>query len=641
MTLRFVDADTFTGEILIRDKEGMTVFEMASLMKRTTEKVAIDETTQAGPLPPEMAVLDRLVGDWHTTGVIKDAEAPAGLKASWQSSSRKILGGRLIAQRITQATDHPRYRDAFTLSTFDSFSKAYGRWLFQADGSVLEYGGGWDEKTQTMKWHWAGKDGSQSTNTWKLRDADRRDTHILTKDAVGKTTFELQATSVRQSEPGWVQLWSGKDLNAWTDQSPKSNGWKIEGGILEATGKGSILLSKRTDFGDFHLRMELMSNADTRATLGLRSDGLGKDYRMELAIARTLHTPGSIRRDFPVARSRSAADGLVEPGEWFTLEVIAKGDHFIVKQNGKIALDWTDDKWVEERGAIALLQSTGCGLLKIRKFEIKPLATPVIAEPGVLDFAEIRSADEKRFDAWIAQMKKDGFRPTHLSVQTVMDAPRYTAVAVKEVKVMPWEFTRAKIDDDKHLDEMRGKDFVAVAQCLYREDKNLRQAFLWAAIPNASNDGILSGSKETVDKRIDEARKRKARPIFRSAFEGATVVYDVVLSGPTNIPWMETLDQRQADCKAWIEKHQALGWRPDHLYAFGSGGKARFGCILIQEANGPDWEMSWALTATQYEQELAARRAQGFRPNVVVAHETAAGPQRYSVIWTRYRVAGG
>src|SRR5262249_14372376 len=61
MTLRFVDAETITGEILIRDKEGKTVFEMSSLLKRTTENIKIDETTNPGPLPPEMAVLDRLV----------------------------------------------------------------------------------------------------------------------------------------------------------------------------------------------------------------------------------------------------------------------------------------------------------------------------------------------------------------------------------------------------------------------------------------------------------------------------------------------------------------------------------------------------------------------------------------------------
>src|SRR5262249_21684469 len=146
MTLRFVDAETITGEILIRDKEGKTVFEMSSLMRRTTEKVTIDETTAAGPLPPEMAVLDRLGRGSQLTGVTKDAANPDGRKDTWQSRNRKILGGRVIAMESTG----PSTKESYQLNTYDSFGKAYGRWLFKADGTVREYGGGWDEKTQTM-----------------------------------------------------------------------------------------------------------------------------------------------------------------------------------------------------------------------------------------------------------------------------------------------------------------------------------------------------------------------------------------------------------------------------------------------------------------------------------------------------------
>jgi hypothetical protein len=190
---RFVDADTVTWEIIIRDKEGATLFEMQSQMKRTTEDLPIDETAAAGPLPPEMAVLDRLVGNWQVSGVIKDADNPAGLSATWNSTARSILGGRVIA---AQSTGHPRFNEAYSLATFDSFSKVFRRYWFKADGSVLEFGGHWDEGTQTMKWQWAAKDGSQSTNTCHLRDLDRHDWQILTKDALGNTTLDVQAAAV-------------------------------------------------------------------------------------------------------------------------------------------------------------------------------------------------------------------------------------------------------------------------------------------------------------------------------------------------------------------------------------------------------------------------------------------------------------
>jgi serine/threonine protein kinase len=139
------------------------------------------------------------------------------------------------------------------------------------------------------------------------------------------------------------------------------------------------------------------------------------------------------------------------------------------------------------------------------------------------------------------------------SEETVKDAPRYTAVALKEETKKAWQFARVPIDDNQHVDDMRRQEFVAVAQCVYRENSALRQAYLWASIPNASMDGIWLGGKELIDAKIEEARKRKARPVYRSAFEGAAVIFDIILAGPAHVPWTDAVGQSLADCKASIE----------------------------------------------------------------------------------------
>lgn len=197
-TWRFIDADTVTSEILIRNKDGKNLFEMSSRMKRINEAVSIDETTSAGPLPPEMAVLDRLVGDWQTTALIKSSANPAGAKASWNDCMRRILGGRFIA---TTDGGPGRQNDDIVLATYDTFAKKYGRWWFKSDGTVLEYYGDWDEKAQTMKLLSSGSDGSQSSNTWQFREANHVDWLIVAKDGAGKTNHEVQATSTRKTVP--------------------------------------------------------------------------------------------------------------------------------------------------------------------------------------------------------------------------------------------------------------------------------------------------------------------------------------------------------------------------------------------------------------------------------------------------------
>src|SRR5262249_5526110 len=153
-------------------------------------------------------------------------------------------------------SNYPDDTEWYALNTFDSVGKSYGRWMFKSNGAALEYGGGWDEKSQTMKWHWAAKDGSQSTSLWHFRDVDRHEIQVLTKDAVGKTTLDVQATSIRRVEPGWVQLFNGKDLTGWVAPQPGQGDWQVDK-LGHLIGKGdprSYLFTQRDDYSDFHLR---------------------------------------------------------------------------------------------------------------------------------------------------------------------------------------------------------------------------------------------------------------------------------------------------------------------------------------------------------------------------------------------------
>jgi hypothetical protein len=378
-TWRVLDADTVTSESIIRDKEGKTLFEMGLHLKRTTESVRIDETTAAEPLPPQMAVLDRLVGDCQITGVLKDAENPDGLKAAWQSRAHRLLGGRLIA---TQSIGHPRYKDTFALSTFDVHANAYRRWMFQPDGNVLEYGGGWDEKTQTMKWHWAGKDGSQSTNTWRFSDANRLDWQVVTKDAVGKTTLDFQATSIHQSQPGWVSLFNGKDLNGWVGNSGT---WKVGKNGMIGTGvekknPPQHLSTARSDRENFHLRLQAHLNPGGSGAIAFRV-GKGADASKGIAIQLRHSKPGELEiHPFTMPNPYYVFGSVTKPlkaDHWFELEIKADGPRIEILLDGQPASVHTylpiGAALLDARGAIQLRLDNAKTTLSVRKIEIMEL----------------------------------------------------------------------------------------------------------------------------------------------------------------------------------------------------------------------------------------------------------------------------
>ena len=67
-----------------------------------------------------------------------------------------------------------------------------------------------------------------------------------------------------------------------------------------------------------------------------------------------------------------AAD-LVKPGDWNEFEIMAKGQHVVIKLNGTTVIDRTDEKF-EKDGIIALQLHAGPPMeVRYKDIEIKPL----------------------------------------------------------------------------------------------------------------------------------------------------------------------------------------------------------------------------------------------------------------------------
>jgi hypothetical protein len=69
----------------------------------------------------------------------------------------------------------------------------------------------------------------------------------------------------------------------------------------------------------------------------------------------------------------SIRDAPGASGAWFTQEVIAEGNHLVIRVNGKATADYTDDKRRYIRGHIALEMHDPKTVVEFRKIEIKEL----------------------------------------------------------------------------------------------------------------------------------------------------------------------------------------------------------------------------------------------------------------------------
>jgi hypothetical protein len=193
---------------------------------------------------------------------------------------------------------------------------------------------------------------------------------------VSPTTAEDKKPDKPDDKKDWVQLYNGKDLTGW-EVYPKGTGpWKVEDGVLVGSGsKNSHLFTKRDNYRNFHYRIEAKISDKGNSGQYFRAQfGPGYPKGYEAQINSTHPDPqktGSLWGFAPYKKM------LVKPDTWFTQEVIAKGNHIIIKVNGMKTVDFVDKANTYKKGRFALQQHDATDgvdtVVQFRKIEVKEL----------------------------------------------------------------------------------------------------------------------------------------------------------------------------------------------------------------------------------------------------------------------------
>jgi hypothetical protein len=184
-----------------------------------------------------------------------------------------------------------------------------------------------------------------------------------------------------KAEDGWVQLFNGDDLTGWKKHPDDKAKWEVVGGTLVGGGPSGHLLSVRGDYANCHFRIEAKINDKGNSGQYFRAtytSGFPPGY--EAQINSTSGDPirtGSLYPDQRASDNERKAmivrDQLVKPDEWFTQEVIAVGNHIVIKLNGKTTVDFVDERKRYAKGHFAIQQHNEGSVVSIRKAEVKEL----------------------------------------------------------------------------------------------------------------------------------------------------------------------------------------------------------------------------------------------------------------------------
>jgi hypothetical protein len=213
-----------------------------------------------------------------------------------------------------------------------------------------------------------------------------------------------------KDDKDWKPLFNGKDLTGWKlpddtntraftevvkvekdgkvvayEGKQKADGkqvplWRVEDGILVGSGPASHLFSERGDYENFRYRVEAMINDKGNSGQYFRAKyggGFPQGYEAQIDATHTdkIRT-GSLYPSFRKLSDEERKKVVVmndaphKPDEWFTQEVIADGNHIIIKVNDKTTVDFVDEKNTYMKGHFALQGHDPGTVVKFRKVEV-------------------------------------------------------------------------------------------------------------------------------------------------------------------------------------------------------------------------------------------------------------------------------
>lgn len=214
-------------------------------------------------------------------------------------------------------------------------------------------------------------------------------------------------------EEGWIQLFNGKDLTGWVTHSNPNPGayakvvakknddgkvtqyvgetkdgkeiplWTVKDGTLVGSGPHSHLFTERDDFTDFQYRIEAKINDKGNSGQYFRTKleaGFPSGYEAQInATGGDAIKTGSLYPDGRTKLPMFKKDITVmnhapnKPDEFFTQEVIAKGNHIQIFVNGKKTVDFEDPNKTYMKGRFALQGHDPGTVVTFKKVEYKPL----------------------------------------------------------------------------------------------------------------------------------------------------------------------------------------------------------------------------------------------------------------------------
>ncbi|MCW5982784.1 MAG: DUF1080 domain-containing protein [Bryobacteraceae bacterium] len=182
--------------------------------------------------------------------------------------------------------------------------------------------------------------------------------------------FILACLALPMAAADWITMFNGKNLDGWK-ASERPESWKVEDGAIVGRGEVSHLFYMERQCGDCEFMAEVKIADKANSGMYFRTafgPGFPKGYEAQVNSTHTDWKRTGSLYDFVNVKEQ-----LVPPDTWFTQHIIAKGNHIVIKVNGKTTVDFVDEKNTYTKGYLALQQHDPKSVVYYRNLKMKPL----------------------------------------------------------------------------------------------------------------------------------------------------------------------------------------------------------------------------------------------------------------------------
>ncbi len=172
------------------------------------------------------------------------------------------------------------------------------------------------------------------------------------------------------AEDGWIEMFDGKTLDGWkASESPEN--WAVEDGCITGKGSRSHLFWMERKCTDCEFRAEVKISDKGNSGMYFRAkfmEGWPEGYEAQVNA-----THKDWKRTGSLYNFANIKEQLVEPDTWYSQHIIAKGNHIIIKVNGKTVVDYVDEANTHAEGYLALQQHDPGSRVWYRNLKMRPI----------------------------------------------------------------------------------------------------------------------------------------------------------------------------------------------------------------------------------------------------------------------------